>query len=135
MCFIPLGSTLRAMSDTFKVISPIDQPHVSKNHLCFEFRNLTCVYMAYSNIELHSGYPSLAPLRPVVEKVHIGVLVGFFNKEGFCNVPIHVEFDPFPHRLGYKLCLIVIYLSMVNLIPFLTDLDANFASLLAWWRA
>ena len=107
MCFIPLGSTLRAMSDTFKVISPIDQPHVSKNHLCFEFRNLTCVYMAYSNIELHSGYPPLAPLRSVVEKVHIGVLVGFFNKEGFSDIPIHCEFDPFPHRLRCKLCLTV----------------------------
>ena len=63
--------------------------------------------MAYSNIELHSGYPPLAPLRSVVEKVHIGVLVGFFNKEGFSDVPVHCESNPLPHRLGCKLGLTV----------------------------
>ena len=103
MCFLPLGSNLRAISDTFEAISPIDHPNVCKNHLCVKFRNLTCVCMAYSNIELNSGYPPLAPLRSVVEKVHIGVLVGFFNKEGFSDVPVHCESNPLPHRLGCKI--------------------------------
>ena len=107
MCFLPLGSTLRAMSDTFEAISPIDHPNVCKNHLCVKFRNLTCVCMAYSDIELNSGYPPLAPLRSVVEKVHIGVLVGFFYKEGFCIVPVHSEIDSLPHRPRCKPCFTV----------------------------
>ena len=46
MCFLPLGSNLRAMSDTFEAISPIGHPNVCKNHLCVKLRNLTCVCMA-----------------------------------------------------------------------------------------